>query len=361
MDPFGSLAPMLPEMQPASDPQRDAIIAALRQRNRIAQGPHETLGKIGEGVIQGYRDYFDPFIKDDSGRYYADQPMIPNSGGKVPEVRKDYLNDVIGALDIGSNLIGAPGAAGVAGAGVKAIFAGVGAKTANLAKLAQAEKMVAKGVSREQIWNETGWFKGADEKWRFEIPDDNLSVRKGYGAGIEFGAGESWGRHAPKIEHPDLTAAYPGKMDYLAHDVKIQRGAEPSGRFMPEGAGRNEEYYYSDKPVLPTLFVEAPTARQARSISSHELQHRVQGEERFAPGANPQMYHNELWGETHDRNKLAEMMHDMYRRTAGEVEARNVQARLNMTPEQRRATAPWVTQDVPDAEQVIRAFGSWAP
>ncbi len=43
----------------------------------------------------------------------------------------------------------------------------------------------------------------------------------------------------------------------------------------------------------------------------------------------------------------------MYRRAAGEVEARNVQSRMNMTPEERRAKAPWETQDTPDAQHII--------
>ncbi|MEN3238950.1 hypothetical protein PUR29_36555, partial [Methylobacterium ajmalii] len=46
---------------------------------------------------------------------------------------------------------------------------------------------------------------------------------------------------------------------------------------------------------------------------------------------------------------------EQYRRVAGEVEARNVQARRDMTAEQRRATPPWETQEVPDAQQIVRS------
>jgi hypothetical protein len=48
---------------------------------------------------------------------------------------------------------------------------------------------------------------------------------------------------------------------------------------------------------------------------------------------------------------------ELYRRTSGEVEARNVQTRRDMTPDQRRATPPWETEDVPRAQQIVR-FGS---
>lgn len=49
--------------------------------------------------------------------------------------------------------------------------------------------------------------------------------------------------------------------------------------------------------------------------------------------------------------------HDVYKSHAGEVEARNVQTRRDMTPEERRAKPPWTTQDVPDEDQIVR-FGS---
>jgi hypothetical protein len=31
-----------------------------------------------------------------------------------------------------------------------------------------------------------------------------------------------------------------------------------------------------------------------------------------------------------------------------------VQSRMNMSPQERQATAPWLTQDVPDEHQIVR-------
>jgi hypothetical protein len=45
---------------------------------------------------------------------------------------------------------------------------------------------------------------------------------------------------------------------------------------------------------------------------------------------------------------------EQYRRLAGEAEARNVETRLDFTPEQRRATPPWKTLDVPEDELIVR-------
>ncbi len=45
---------------------------------------------------------------------------------------------------------------------------------------------------------------------------------------------------------------------------------------------------------------------------------------------------------------------DLYQRLAGEAEARAVQARMNMTPEQRRATFPLDSYDVDIANLIYR-------
>lgn len=43
---------------------------------------------------------------------------------------------------------------------------------------------------------------------------------------------------------------------------------------------------------------------------------------------------------------------DAYQRLAGEAEARNVEARRSFTADQRRATPPWQTLDVPEDELI---------
>lgn len=55
-------------------------------------------------------------------------------------------------------------------------FAGPGALTANEQALASAQAMLASGVNAEQVRQDTGWFKGADGKWRFEIADGDAKI-----------------------------------------------------------------------------------------------------------------------------------------------------------------------------------------
>jgi hypothetical protein len=46
----------------------------------------------------------------------------------------------------------------------------------------------------------------------------------------------------------------------------------------------------------------------------------------------------------------------LYKRLAGEVEARNVQSRMDMDAATRRATPPWSTEDVPRDQQIVRGL-----
>jgi GNAT superfamily N-acetyltransferase len=55
-------------------------------------------------------------------------------------------------------------------------FAGPGALTANEQALADAQAMLASGADAEQVRQDTGWFKGADGKWRFEIADGDAKI-----------------------------------------------------------------------------------------------------------------------------------------------------------------------------------------
>lgn len=59
-------------------------------------------------------------------------------------------------------------------------MAGERASTAMISRLQKAESMEKEDTSSEEIWKETGWVRGPDHKWRFEIPDnlDKINFRK---------------------------------------------------------------------------------------------------------------------------------------------------------------------------------------
>ena len=55
-------------------------------------------------------------------------------------------------------------------------FAGPMAETADRLQLSKAEQMLSEGKDAEEIRKETGWFKGVDGKWRFEISDERAAT-----------------------------------------------------------------------------------------------------------------------------------------------------------------------------------------
>ena len=57
-------------------------------------------------------------------------------------------------------------------------FGGENARRADLDALEQAKKMELQGVAADTIFLETGWFTGADGKWRFEIDDSGMEYSR---------------------------------------------------------------------------------------------------------------------------------------------------------------------------------------
>ena len=105
--------------------------------------------------------------------------------------------------------------------GGKMSFAGKKAKTASAKNLALAEAMEEDGASREEIWKKTGWIRGADKNWRFEIDDSKAEFRPEGDAGLMQEEGyrrlqeltDKWAESFDGGE--DLTDAEEGEMEAL--------------------------------------------------------------------------------------------------------------------------------------------------
>jgi hypothetical protein len=256
--------------------------------------------------------------------------------------------------------------------GAFGIFGGPGAKTADKAALKLAKEMAEGGADRKEIWDATGWFKGVDDKWRFEI-DDSKSMFRGIGTGEGSRAGQA-------IHHPDLYEAYPS-----LEDTRVRPMPGRGGSYEDVGVG--------------TVYLGADEGASTHNTALLEMQHALQGREGFAAGGTPDrgwkrdemfaaaqrsyedakfgahsgMSDDELlaeltgspipetsakpWAELTDRQRLEWLENGrdrLYRSLSGETEARNVERRAHMTPDERRATPPWETADVPEADQIVR-------
>ena len=139
--------------------------------------------------------------------------------------------------------------------------------------------------------------------------------------------------------------------------------------------------YGAYSPKANTIDIRAPSeyrptgSGSLRSVLLHEIQHAIQNYEGFARGGSPKeartmpefeqalrqhMAANDgrmpSWTEVQPGSEQIEQeaAYQVYRRLAGEVEARNTQHRLGMSAAERRATPPTETADVPRGGQIVR-------
>lgn len=264
------------------------------------------------------------------------------------------------------------------------MFAGPSAKTADLSALDRARALQAKGVDRDAIWRDTGWFRGVDGNWRFEIDDSQASVSL---PPVSV-PGEIPNMKLLKdtVQHDDLHAAYPA-----LGDTGVFSNVMPGFRGQIEGD-------VAETPNSAMMTIN-PNAGHTTANLLHETQHGIQSIEGFARGGTPVTpepgtpewdLFEEIWnaegaapmsfevfhknsGISDERQARAfydehianvparserevkkEASKEGYKRLAGEVEARNVETRRNMNAAERRATPPWQTQDRTDAQQIVR-------
>ena len=85
-------------------------------------------------------------------------------------------------------------------------FGGIYAKNADRLKLDTAKQMEESEATPEEIRRETGWYRGYDGLWRFEIDDSKMKIKETNIAGGDIKLGDV-------LEHPDLFAAYPQLKD----------------------------------------------------------------------------------------------------------------------------------------------------
>lgn len=155
-------------------------------------------------------------------------------------------------------------------------MAGENAKTANLQALQRAKDMERAGKDADIIWNETGWTKGRDGKWRFEIPD-NLDK-------VNFDGLEDETKYLKDVyDNPALYAAYPD-LAYVLVQLSSEMGKDTKGATVGDSILLNTQKL-ADKDMPETLI--------------HEIQHLIQHREGFASGGAPSA-----------ANRLAERLRD---------------------------------------------------
>lgn len=320
-------------------------------------------------------------------------------------------------------------------------FGGENAQRADLEALDRAQDMERRGVAMENIFRETGWYTGADGKWRFEIDDSgmeysrwgdlNRSDRAEYARFREL-EGKFIDGTITQEEQTELRQLLdqghgPGRAeeqqtlrlaDFLRHDELYQNYPQlrqAALRFADLPEGTHGSYNTGTNTItLNNSLRDAP-----EDTLVHEIQHAIQSAEGFSGGSSPEywarreyetgdlvsnrlqqeydqilnglgredqneyirytelerelehlflsdpnteagrrydrleaeqdaiyeeLYPNAWFRQLLDLNRRMEDTAGEYRRmyenTAGEIEARDVTARRQLTPEQRRRTMP---------------------
>lgn len=294
-----------------------------------------------------------------------------------------------------------------------AMFAGEGAVGAPLQSLELAKRLIAEGASPEEAYRgsasdgSTGWFQGADGRWRFEVSDKDATINPESFERLRAGNPV---RPSELLSHPRLFEMYPNLN-------KINLGMVPQSDYDQGLMGS-----FNNRTNTLSL---PPDLKQAQSTMLHELQHGIQNSENFGTGGGSTAIKEALKSEIlleqmrasrramEMRKQIMDRMFDtnyadpeqlskfrefqaenerqiaseqgripalkqrfeelnptgrwgslkdyeLYRRLAGETEARNVQNRMQMDLDERRASFPGTTQEYPNEEQYVRMRGERA-
>ena len=280
--------------------------------------------------------------------------------------------------------------------------------TTRLDNLGIAREMETANKTPKEIRLATGWEKGVDGKWKYEIPDGDFTDETKNVINYEKSSQgvEIYNRLDTDLKDvfnigDDLSKAHP-YIENIKIDIDIQPNNTNKGSLAASRYGNDKNYY-------PSKFdIQANSMEQAKSILLHEIQHAIQNYEGFAKGGSiknnldaettKQVYQveklikdavklksenewltedktisdliqDEKWdykneviewamrvankGQAEINAFLKETPLAKYQRLAGETEARNVQTRANMSNEDRRALLLSETEDVAREDQII--------
>ena len=236
---------------------------------------------------------------------------------------------------------------------IKYSMGGLKAETADKSALEKAMELEKDGTDSEKIRKETGWFKGYDGKWRFEIDNSELEfktdIEKNRAAAIELAK--------MKVKSAELeekivnnTATKAEENEYYNLDEKMieyRKGVKLSDvinhpkLFEAYPQLKNVDVYYEISSVNRGVYSSngnvimlnpMHTIDEQKEAIIHEIQHAIQEIENFANGSNLEYWKNLGYS---DEEAMA-----MYYNTAGEREARDVSARRDYNAEQRKNIRP---------------------
>lgn len=249
-----------------------------------------------------------------------------------------------------------------------------------------AETRLAAGELPEIVRRETGWFKGMDGKWRYEVSDAGAKMTDKARRYVEDGldsvvAGDERLTLGDVLDHPKLYAAYPGLKDVPVYFYDFETGGSWTesgisiGTKHPRAAagalplmlhevqhaiqavegfargGTSASVAWAAPSMRPHLIAESARLAAADPLTVKEYAKSAWQSDKVTPAIRkdyksnylPLFQKNRDWLKNADIQKRA--AENVYQRLAGEIEARDVANRAHMTDAELRDAEPAAWDD----------------
>jgi len=270
---------------------------------------HDWVESLGKGIYESAKSALTAPGDAWAGRF------DPTSGEGVAR-----------ALDMAGWMVGAPApVAKKLADGTLGSFAGVRSATADKGALQTAKDALEQGVHPDEVFKKTGWFKGNEGQWKYEIDDSksgfrpemldvsNYATQKFKDAGIALDTTSSGGKTTyglrkwktdvpvnPSTLPSDLKSAWDalhGKRDF---SVKLPEVLDHPELFesyprlknldvVPDKSFGNSAQFArgSGNGTIPDRVTIGYDALKDQGTLLHEVQHAIQSIEGFAKGGAP--------------------------------------------------------------------------
>lgn len=244
-------------------------------------------------------------------------------------------------------------------------FAGTEAKNMNATNLLEAITLEKQGKIAQEIYENTGWYRGNEGKWRFEIDDSDFNIKD---KSIKK---DGWYRLEDILEANKLYEAYPElkrtEIYFEDLDNKVNGYAKPERNYIRI----SNELIKENDSAKSNKLLGIKNQYKVYSTLMHEIQHIIQHKENFSRGASEKYWYeknkekakktaenlpayknlktieekNEFIENFIENNLDESTLYSMYRNTAGEQEARNVQDRIDMSSKEKKKRMPFIKNE----------------
>lgn len=277
----------------------DEIAASTAEKLLTDRGSIESLIRENPSVAQRFFDALREFISKLTGRV---DPQLRQAEKLWTEAYK---------------AAGSSKKTAQTGGKAQYLMAGRNARGADLDALNRAVEMQRDGAKMEDIRKETGWFTGADGKWRFEIDDSRMKYYRGGDAAFRRDHPEyaEYQNLMDKFLYGTMTAEEESRLGQLDKtwgrehgrlSERVDRGnatleniIDHEALFRAYPQLRKAKVEFADLPdgtkgrydrESNTIVMDQSLRKAPEDTLVHEVQHAVQQKEGFAAGSSPEYW-----------------------------------------------------------------------